>query len=173
MRSRIRNLTRRLVSLIKISVDLLITLKQVMSSQPRDHLQADKNTYLLPLILSSCVTLRSCSNSSSVGSEVFTAVTMKNAVLWDVAPCRYCEMNRCFGESYRHHLQGSRWLAGAHAGSSLADFSTLKMKAIRSSETSVHFTGSIRRHISEDGILHNSSLFKAEWIILCNSWITP
>jgi hypothetical protein len=46
-------------------------------------------------------------------------------------------------------------LLPAHAGSSLADFSTLKMEAIRSSETSVHFTGSTRRHIREDGILHS------------------
>jgi hypothetical protein len=43
--------------------------------------------------------------------EVFTVVTVKNAVLWDVGP--------------------------AHAGSSLSDFSTLKMEAIRFSETSV------------------------------------
>jgi hypothetical protein len=42
----------------------------------------------------------------------------------------------------------------AHAGSSLADFSTLKMEAIRSSETSVH-RRSTRRHIPEDGILHS------------------
>jgi hypothetical protein len=28
--------------------------------------------------------------------EVFTAVTMKNAVFWDVAPCRSC-VNRHFG----------------------------------------------------------------------------
>jgi hypothetical protein len=41
-----------------------------------------------------------------------------------------------------------------HAGSSLADFSTLKMEAIRSSETSVH-TRSTRRHIPENGILHS------------------
>jgi hypothetical protein len=34
----------------------------------------------------------------------------------------------------------------------LADFSTLKMEAIRSSETSVH-TRSTRHHIPEDGIL--------------------
>jgi hypothetical protein len=44
--------------------------------------------------------------------------------------------------------------APAHAGSSLADFSTLKMEAIRSTETSVH-TRSTRRHIPEDGILHS------------------
>jgi hypothetical protein len=42
----------------------------------------------------------------------------------------------------------------ANAGSLLADFSTLKMEAIRSAETSVH-TRSTRRHIPEDGILHS------------------
>jgi hypothetical protein len=42
----------------------------------------------------------------------------------------------------------------AHAGSSLADFSTLRVEAIRSSETSIH-TRSTRRHIPEDGILHS------------------
>jgi hypothetical protein len=42
----------------------------------------------------------------------------------------------------------------AQAGSLLADFSTLKMEAIRPSETSVH-TRSTRRHIPEDGILHS------------------
>jgi hypothetical protein len=51
-----------------------------------------------------------------VGFEVFTAVTMKNAI--------------------------------SHAGSSLADFSTLKMEVIHSSETSIH-TRSTRRHILE------------------------
>jgi hypothetical protein len=42
----------------------------------------------------------------------------------------------------------------AHARSSLANFSNLKMEAIHSSETSVH-TRSTRRHIPEDGILHS------------------
>jgi hypothetical protein len=49
------------------------------------------------------------------------------------------------------------WLSlqsAAHTGSSLADFSDLKMEAIRSSETSVH-TRSARHHIPEDGILHS------------------
>jgi hypothetical protein len=40
------------------------------------------------------------------------------------------------------------------AADSLADFSTLKMEAIRSSETSVH-ARCIQRYITEDGILHN------------------
>jgi hypothetical protein len=44
----------------------------------------------------------------------------------------------------------------AHAGSSLADFSTLKMEAIRSSEASVQSTTSTRRHTPEDGILHEN-----------------
>jgi hypothetical protein len=45
--------------------------------------------------------------NSVVRFEVFTAVTMKNAVLWDVAPCRCC-VNRSFGWTYLH-LQGGRW----------------------------------------------------------------
>jgi hypothetical protein len=40
----------------------------------------------------------------------------------------------------------------AHAGFSLADFSTLNMEVIYSSETWAH-TRSTRRHIPEDGIL--------------------
>jgi hypothetical protein len=39
--------------------------------------------------------------------EVFTAVTMKKAVFWDVAPCRY-GVNRRFEGTYRLHLQGRR-----------------------------------------------------------------
>jgi hypothetical protein len=42
-----------------------------------------------------------------VRSEVFTVVTMKNAVFWDVALCRYF-VNRRFGGTYRPHLQGIR-----------------------------------------------------------------
>jgi hypothetical protein len=76
---------------------------------------------------------------------------MKNAVFWDVAPCRSC-VNRRFGRTYRLHIQGSLQ-PSAHTGSSLADFSTLKVEATRSSETSVH-TRSTRCHIPEDGILH-------------------
>jgi hypothetical protein len=36
----------------------------------------------------------------SVGFEVFTAMAVKNAVLWDVAPCRSC-VNGRFGGTYR------------------------------------------------------------------------
>jgi hypothetical protein len=33
-------------------------------------------------------------NGKNIRIEVFTAVTMKNAVFWDVAMCRSC-VNRC------------------------------------------------------------------------------
>jgi hypothetical protein len=39
--------------------------------------------------------------------EVFTAVIMKQAVFWDVAPCRSC-VNRRFGGTYRLHLPGRK-----------------------------------------------------------------
>jgi hypothetical protein len=60
--------------------------------------------------------------------EIFTVVTMKKAVFWDVAPCRYC-VNRRFGGTNRLHLQSL--LAPAHAGSSLADFHFLYLAYIR------------------------------------------
>jgi hypothetical protein len=50
-----------------------------------------------------------------------------------------------------------KWPISARAGSSIADFSTLKFEAIRSSETSVH-TRSTLRHIPEEGILHSHRL---------------
>jgi hypothetical protein len=88
---------------------------------------------------------------------------MKNAVFWDVALCRSC-VNRRFGGTRRLHLQGRRIRERvcsvqppAHAGSSLADYSTLKIETIRSSETSVH-TRSTQGHIPQDGILHDSYL---------------
>jgi hypothetical protein len=72
-------------------------------------------------------------------------------------------VNRLFGGMSRLHLQGrkirergiisSRWNQ-THISSLLADFYTLKMEAIHSSESSVH-TRSTRRHIPEDGILHS------------------
>jgi hypothetical protein len=68
-------------------------------------------------------------------SEVFTAVAMKNAVLWDLAPCR-SYVNRRFGGTYRRD-------------------------AISSSETSV-YTRSTRRHIPEDGILSEPTCFRPQ-----------
>jgi hypothetical protein len=45
-----------------------------------------------------------CVRLNYVRFEGFTAVTMKNAVFWDVTPCRFC-MNWRFGGTYRLQLQ--------------------------------------------------------------------
>jgi hypothetical protein len=42
-----------------------------------------------------------------VGFEVFTAVTMKNAVFWDVTPCGSCK-NRRFGGTWLLLHQGDK-----------------------------------------------------------------
>jgi hypothetical protein len=39
--------------------------------------------------------------------EDFTAVTMNNAVFWDIRPCGYCK-NRHFRRIYRLHHQGNK-----------------------------------------------------------------
>jgi hypothetical protein len=75
-----------------------------------------------------------------IGFEVFTVVTMKNIVFWDVGPCRSCKINRRFGGTYRLHLQGRKI---RELGTSMS----------RQQQMSVHFTGSTRRHIPEDFIL--------------------
>jgi hypothetical protein len=66
---------------------------------------------------------------------------MKNAVFWGVASCRCSGLNRRFGGSIASiRVEKSSINLNSlpnNAGSSLADFSTLNMEAIRSSETSV------------------------------------
>jgi hypothetical protein len=44
---------------------------------------------------------------SCEGFEVFMAVTMKNAVFWDVVPCAFI-INRRFGVTYHPHLHCRR-----------------------------------------------------------------
>jgi hypothetical protein len=45
--------------------------------------------------------------NKNVDFGVFTAVTMTNAVFWDVAPCGFT-INRRFGGTCRFHLQRRR-----------------------------------------------------------------
>jgi hypothetical protein len=59
-------------------------------------------------------------------------------------------VNRRFGGTYHFHFQDSS-SPPPHAGSSLTDFSSLKMEAVRSSETSIH-TSSTWRNSPEDGV---------------------
>jgi hypothetical protein len=112
------------------------------------------------LIISNRLHVCNCRPVSSIAYVMY--VLFKKVVFWDVAPCRSC-VNRRFGGAYRLHLQGRkigergtscRLQPPADAGTSPADFFTLKMEAIRSSETSVH-TRSTRRHVPEDGIVHS------------------
>jgi hypothetical protein len=112
-------------------------------------------------------------SSASVPRESLQSYSYrKNAIFWDVAPCRSCERiaSNIQGRKIRERgtsvrdgkqtgppVENTQLVAVCyppHTASSLADFSTLKMEAIRSSETSVH-TRSTRRHIPEDGILHS------------------
>jgi hypothetical protein len=46
-------------------------------------------------------------NVCCVRFEVFTAVTMKNAVFWDVTPCGSCKNRRFRGTQHLHH-QGDK-----------------------------------------------------------------
>jgi hypothetical protein len=70
-------------------------------------------------------------------------------------PTNFWEAVFSVGSARGYIMRNSRW-AGAHAGSSHADFSTMKMEVIRFSETSVH-TRSTGSHIPEGGILYNWS----------------
>jgi hypothetical protein len=94
--------------------------------------------------------------------EVFTAVTLKNAVFWDVTPCGSCN-NRRFERNYWLHQQSAKnqqgrnnviinLLVTTNVVTSSLIFYTLMMETISSSETSV-IAIATRRHIQEDGIL--------------------
>jgi hypothetical protein len=85
----------------------------------------------------------------NVRLEVFMAVTMKNAIFWDVMPFGFCN-NRCFRGTYHLHHQDDNEL-----GTTLAVTSTLvtlMMLAIRCSET-LALTTATWCNFLEDGIL--------------------
>jgi hypothetical protein len=89
--------------------------------------------------------------SQTTCSEVFTAVTMKNAVFWVVTPCGSC-MNRRFGGSYSPHKQLAvthsvhRLLVTTYVVPSSSILVTLMMEVLGTSESSV-LTRVTRRNI--------------------------
>jgi hypothetical protein len=124
------------------------------------HTLSHSHSHFLSLSLSLSVASIFCHSISTYILRILIQIflLLKNPVSWDMAPCRSC-VKRRFGEKYRLHLycrkipeRGTNLQPPAHVSSSLADFSTLQMEAIRSAETSV-YTISSRRQIPEDGIL--------------------
>jgi hypothetical protein len=100
-----------------------------------------------------------------------TFLNLKNAVFWDVAPCRSC-VNRRFGESIASIFRVEKFASEEPAEHVAADcFQLVAQSAASCSRwflargyfypedggdtlTLVH-TRSTRRHIPEDGILHS------------------
>jgi hypothetical protein len=91
-------------------------------------------------------------------------VVMKSTIFWDITPRSPLIVNRRFGGTYCLHLQGRKNKPSKKPACHLLShwflaqliFSTLKMEAICSSETSVDTQWTTRRYIPEDGtLLHN------------------
>jgi hypothetical protein len=114
---------------------------------------------------SSTLKMMTCSSETSVDFQRITRHYMpETELVFSPVPCHgdrgyYGRLQIAF---YSCNQQCNIWnlckgcslQPPAHAGSSLADFYTLKMETIRSSETSV-YTISTRRYIPEAGILHS------------------
>jgi hypothetical protein len=66
-------------------------------------------------------------------NEFFTAVTMKNAVFWNVAQCRSC-VNRRFGGTYRLHLQGRKIRKRGTSASNLSGAKRRALQALKANE---------------------------------------
>jgi hypothetical protein len=89
-----------------------------------------------------------------VRSVVFTAVTMKNSALWDVALCRSC-LNRRFGRTYYLKF-ASEEPAWTWAGSSFANF--LPWRWRRYVVPKRRFTQDLHKATSQNTTLLNGSL---------------
>jgi hypothetical protein len=87
---------------------------------------------------------------------------LNNSVFWDITPCSPLKVKRCFVGIYRFLLQcptsRTRYQRGLPAAFNLVScsaYSTLKMEAICSSETSLDFQRITRRYIPDDSSTHN------------------
>jgi hypothetical protein len=88
------------------------------------------------------------------GFEVLTAVVMKSTTFWDITPCRPLKFNRRFKGTYYVCFPPAFTLVSCSAY-----YSTLKMEAICSSETSVAIQRITRPYIPEDSTLYVSDAF--------------
>jgi hypothetical protein len=118
--------------------------------------------------------------------EVFTAVTMKNAIFWDMTPCTSC-MNRRFGGMYRLHLQGrkirergtslSRWLHSAQlVGRSLPKRRTTQTQNNHMHIPNIHALCGIRTHnpgfwASEDSTCLRPLGYRDRLLRPCEMWM--
>jgi hypothetical protein len=50
-------------------------------------------------------------SKTAVFWDIFTVVTMKDVVFWDMTPCGCSKKNGCFGGTYHLHLQDNRTLS--------------------------------------------------------------
>jgi hypothetical protein len=83
------------------------------------------------------------------------AVTVRNTIFWDVTPCSSVGIYRHFGGMYCFYIQGRRVSQASNKHvAALAYSSTLKMGAVRSSETSVNLDQTTRRHTPADRTLY-------------------
>jgi hypothetical protein len=110
-----------------------------------------------------------------VGFEVFTAATIKNAIFWDVAPCRSC-VNRRFGGTYPLHLQGRKIRQRETTSYLLVPCSQI-LYPEDGGDTfiwSVSSHKSTWRHIPEDSILHDlRCLSKTSQKVCCTLNMQP
>jgi hypothetical protein len=79
-----------------------------------------------------------------------TWYSTKNPIFWATIPYRPMKVNRLFGETYRLHLLAACFLLVSR----VAYFSTLKLEAICSSETTADSQLAIRLYIPEDKTPH-------------------
>jgi hypothetical protein len=108
-------------------------------------------------------------HNNYVRFEIFTAVAMKNGVVWDVTPCGSCN-NRRFGGLSTSIIRVTRInelgitlvLVTANVPSSTI-LVTLMMEALSSSETSI-LRRTTWRNIPKDAILHNNCVYTVKYL---------